>query len=265
MATEQQLYEQNELEKKRLNLSQQQIEEAYNLSKKQIDEIESETKAKAGKLAQQTYITKQQTEKVLPNILSAQGLANTGYENVRKGQIQSSYQGQQGEIQSDLQSNIAGLNRQRANEELRRKQQLDALALQREAAALDYANSLQSLRSKSSGGGSGSGSTSSENFKLINQFISSDIENGLSPDQVGSLTKQYLDEGYITQAEKDRLDSNLKTYAYTYNTGIAPFDIPNVVPQKATTPKATTPKTPTKKAQPTTTQKIQKALAIGQW
>ena len=35
MATEQQLYEQNELEKKRLNLSQQQIEEAYNLSKKQ--------------------------------------------------------------------------------------------------------------------------------------------------------------------------------------------------------------------------------------
>lgn len=259
MATEQQLYEQNELEKKRLNLSQQQIEEAYNLSKKQIDEIESETKAKAGKLAQQTYITKQQTERVLPNLLSAQGLANTGYENVRKGQIQSSYQGQQGEIQSDLQSNIAGLNRQRANEELRRKQQLDALALQREAAALDYANSLQSLRSKSSGGSS-SGSTSSENFKLINQFISSDIENGLNPDQVGSLTKQYLDEGYITQAEKDRLDSNLKTYAYTYNTGIAPFDIPKVVPQKTTTPK-----TPTKKAQPTTTQKIQKALAIGQW
>lgn len=249
MATEQQLYEQNELEKKRLNLSQQQIEEAYNLSKKQIDEIESETKAKAGKLAQQTYITKQQTERVLPNILSSQGLANTGYENVRKGQIQSNYQGQQSEIQSDLQSNISSLNRQRANEELRRKQQLDALALQREAAALDYANSLQSLRSKSS-----------ENFKLINQFISSDIENGLSPDQVGSLTKQYLDEGYITQAEKDKLDSNLKTYAYIYNTGIAPFDIPKVVPQKATTPK-----TPTKKAQPTTTQKIQKALAIGQW
>lgn len=258
MATEQQLYEQNELEKKRLNLSQQQIEEAYNLSKKQLNEIESETKAKAGKLAQQTYITKQQTERVLPNILSSQGLANTGYENVRKGQIQSSYQGQQSEIQSDLQSNIAGFNRQRENEELRRKQQLDALALQREAAALDYANSLQSLRSKSSG--VSSGSTSSENFKLINQFISSDIENGLSPDQVGSLTKQYLDEGYITQAEKDRLDSNLKTYAYTYNTGIAPFDIPKVVPQKATTPK-----TPTKKAQPTTTQKIQKALAIGQW
>ena len=260
MATRQELDEQNELEKKRLNLSQQQIEEAYNLSKKQIDEIESETKAKAGKLAQQTYITKQQTEKVLPNLLSSQGLANTGYENVRKGQIQSAYQGQQGEIQSDLQSNIAGFNRQRANEELRRKQQLDALALQREAAALDYANSLQSLRSKSSGSGSGSGSTSSENFKLINQFISSDIENGLSPDQVGSLTKQYLDKGYITQAEKDRLDSNLKTYAYTYNTGIAPINIPT--PTKAPTPKVAT---PPKKAQPTTTQKIQKALAIGQW
>lgn len=255
MATQKELDEQYALEQKKLNLSQQQIEEAYNLSKKQLNEIESETKAKAGKLAQQTYITKQQSERVLPNVLSAQGLSNTGYENVRKGQIQSSYQGQQSEIQSDLQSNIAGFNRQRANEELRRKQQLDALALQREAAALDYANSLQSLRSKSNGG-----STSSENFKLINQFISSDIENGLSPDQVGSLTKQYLDEGYITQAEKDKLDSNLKTYAYTYNTGIAPFDIPKVVPQKATTPK-----TPTKKAQPTTTQKIQKALAIGQW
>ena len=256
MATEQELYEQNELEKKRLNLSQQQIEEAYNLSKKQFDEIESETKAKAGKLAQQTYITKQQTERVLPNLLSSQGLANTGYENVRKGQIQSSYQGQQGEIQSDLQSNIAGLNRQRANEELRRKQQLDALALQREAAALDYANSLQSLRSKSSGG-----SYVNSNVQLINQFGSLDIENGMTPDQIEAYTQQYLDEGYITAAEKAKLDSNLKTYAYTYNTGIAPINIPTV----STPPKAPTPKAPPKKAQPTPTQKIQKALAIGQW
>ena len=253
MATEQQLYEQNELEKKRLNLSQQQIEEAYNLSKKQIDEIESETKAKAGKLAQQTYITKQQTERVLPNILSSQGLANTGYENVRKGQIQSSYQGQQSEIQSDLQSNIAGFNRQRANEELRRKQQLDALALQREAAALDYANSLQSLRSSGSG-------YSNSNVQLINQFGSLDIENGMTPDQIEAYTQQYLDEGYITAAEKAKLDSNLKTYAYTFNTGIAPINIPT--PTKAPTPKVAT---PPKKAQPTTTQKIQKALAIGQW
>ena len=259
MATQKELDEQYALEQKKFNLSQQQIEEAYNLSKKQFDEIEGETKAKAGKLAQQTYITKQQTEKVLPNLLSAQGLSNTGYENVRQQQIQTAYQGQQGEIKSDLDSSISALNRQRANEELRRKQQLDALALQREAAALDYANSLQSLRSKSSSG-SGSGSTSSENFKLINQFISSDIENGLSPDQVGSLTKQYLDEGYITQAEKDRLDSNLKTYAYAFNTGIAPINIPT--PTKAPTPKVAT---PLKKAQPTTTQKIQKALAIGQW
>lgn len=258
MATQKELYEQNELEKKRLNLSQQQIEEAYNLSKKQIDEIESETKAKAGKLAQQTYITKQQTEKVLPNLLSAQGLANTGYENVRKGQIQSAYQGQQGEIQSDLQSNIAGLNRQRANEELRRKQQLDALALQREAAALDYANSLQSLRSKLSSGSGGSYSNS--NVQLINQFGSLDIENGMTPDQIEAYTKQYLDEGYITAAEKAKLDSNLKTYAYTYNTGIAPINIPT--PTKAPTPKVAT---PPKKAQATPTQKIQKALAIGQW
>lgn len=256
MATEQQLREQYELDQKKLNLSQQQIEEAYNLSKKQIDEIESETKAKAGKLAQQTYITKQQTERVLPNILSAQGLANTGYENVRKGQIKSAYQGQQGEIQSDLQSNIAGLNRQRANEELRRKQQLDALALQREAAALDYANSLQSLRSKSSGGSGYSNS----NVQLINQFGSLDIENGMTPDQIEAYTQQYLDEGYITAAEKAKLDSNLKTYAYTYNTGIAPINIPT--PTKAPTPKVAT---PPKKAQATPTQKIQKALAIGQW
>lgn len=259
MATQKELDEQYALEQKKLNLSQQQIEEAYNLSKKQLDEIESETKAKAGKLAQQTYITKQQSEKVLPNVLSAQGLSNTGYENVRKGQIQSSYQGQQSEIQSDLQSNIAGFNRQRANEELRRKQQLDALALQREAAALDYANSLQSLRSKSSGV-SGSGSTSSENFKLINQFGSLDIENGMTPDQIEAYTQQYLDEGYITAAEKAKLDSNLKTYAYTYNTGIAPINIPT--PTKAPTPKVAT---PPKKAQATQTQKIQKALAIGQW
>ena len=95
---------------------------------------------------------------------------------------------------------------------------------------------------------------------LINQYGSLGIEqNQLSPDQVGAYTQQYVDAGYITQAEKQKLDNQLKTYAYTVNTGIAPITIPTVTPS----PKTTTP-TPVKKAAPSQNI-LKKALVIGQW
>ena len=263
MATEQQLREQYELDQKKLNLSQQQIEDAFRLSQRQSQDIETQARQQATQLAQQSYISKAQTERVMPNVLSAQGLSNTGYENIRKGQVNTQYQGQQRAIQSDLNSNLASINRQREQQELNRQQNLASLELQRESASLDYRYALQSLQEQlakyraSSGSGGSSGSYSS-NGLLINQYGSLGIEqNQLSPDQVGAYTQQYVDAGYITQSEKQKLDNQLKTYAYTVNTGIAPITIPTVTPTKTNT-------TPVKKAAPSQNI-LKKALVIGQW
>lgn len=265
MATEQQLREQYELDQKKLNLSQQQIEDAFRLSQRQSQDIETQARQQATQLAQQSYITKAQTERVLPNVLSAQGLANTGYENVRKGQVNTQYQGQQRAIQSDLNSNLASINRQRESQELNRQQQLASLQLQRESAALDYRYALQSLQEQlaksRSGGSSSSNGSYSSNGLLINQYGSLGVEQGeLTPDKVDAYTQQYVDAGYITKDEKNKLDNQLKTYAYTVNTGIAPITIPTVA---KTTPKTTTP-TPVKKAAPSQNI-LKKALVTGQW
>lgn len=266
MATEQQLREQYELDQKKLNLSQQQIEDAFRLSQRQSQDIETQTRQQATQLAQQSYISKAQTERVMPNVLSAQGLSNTGYENVRKGQVNTQYQGQQSAIQSDLNSNLSSINRQREKQELNRQQNLASLELQRESASLDYRYALQSLQEQlaksraSSGSGSSNGSSGSysSNGLLINQYGSLGVEQGeLTPDKVDAYTQQYVDAGYITQADKQKLDNQLKTYAYTVNTGIAPITIPTVTPTKTNT-------TPVKKAAPSQNI-LKKALVIGQW
>lgn len=308
MATEQELREQYELNQKKLGLSkneieegfrlgqakvglsQQQLEQSYRLAQQQLQEQELEKQGQSMKLAQQAYISKAQNERVLPNVLSAMGVADTGYRNVRRQQIGQQYQGQQGAIKSDLQSAMANYGRQRSSQSLDYQQgmqglnfnrqqlqsdyeqSLKALELQRESASLDYRQALQRLQeqlekqrsSGGSGGGGGSASESYNNSLLIYQYGAGSVENGMSPSDVGKYTQQYLDDGYITKADKNKLDTQLKNYAYTYNTGISQDSFNQAMPKVQTPPKITP--APTKpKAQAPASQKLQKALAIGKW
>jgi hypothetical protein len=306
MATEQELREQYELNQKKLGLtqgqieeglrlgqakvglSQQQLEQSYRLAQQQIQEQELEKQGQSSKLAQQAYISKAQNERVLPNVLSAMGVADTGYRNVRRQQIGQAYQGQQGAIHSDLQSAMANYGRQRSSQSLDYQQnlqgldftrqqlqsdyqqQLKSLELQRESASLDYRQALQRLQEQnaksSGGGGNGGGSTSGSynNSLLIYQYGAGGVENGMSPSEIGAYTKQYLDDGYINQADKNKLDTQLKNYAYTFNTGISQDSVNQALSQVKNPPKITPP--PTKpKAQAPASQKLKKALAIGAW
>lgn len=304
MATEQQLREQYELNQKKLGLSQseieeglrlgqakvglsqQQLEQSYRLAQQQLQEQELEKQGQSTKLAQQAYISKAQNERVLPNVLSAMGVADTGYRNVRRQQIGQQYQGQQGAIQSDLQSAMANYGRQRSSQSLdyqqglqgldfarqqmqsEYQQSLKALELQRESASLDYRQALQRLQEQAakSGGGSNGGSSASGSYNnslLIYQYGAGSVENGMSPSDVGKYTQEYLDAGYINKADKNKLDTQLKNYAYTFNTGISQDSFNQAMPKVQTPPKITPP--PTKPAQAPASQKLQKALAIGKW
>lgn len=247
MATRKELDEQKALRDQQLALKEKQIIDAFNLSKSQLNEVQKEKEQASSQLAQQAYISKQQTERVMPDVLAAQGLARTGYVNTRQGQVNQSYKNQYGAIENDLNLAKAGFERQRALQELSLQQDKEALALERQAYELDYRQALTNLSTK----GGGSVSSGSNNLNQIYKFGALEVENNMSPNQVDAYVQQYIDAGYMSAKDKGTLVNNLKNYAYTVNTGINQFSIPTVEKPK--------------QAQQTESQKIKKALAVGQW
>lgn len=299
MATERELQEQYELEKKKLALNEQQLRESssldnknfalsqdqlsqsYKLATEQLKAMEMEKQSQSTKLAQQAYVSKRQAERVMPDVLSASGLANTGYENVRKGQIESSYKSQYGDIRSDLDAYLRGTGRQKAQEDMQynqnlsrlelQKQQaqlsleqnLKSLELQRESASLDYRHALQRIQEANaaaaakarSGGSGGSGSQYSANMtqsqmnaQEISRALAEGIKAGsLDTNSAAKVAQQYFNDGYMEN--KDYL-----------TTVYGAKQLADAVAQK----NAQNNKTTTKTASPTQS-KLKKALVIGQW
>lgn len=253
MATRQELDEQKALQDQQLALRDKQLRDSYNLSQAQLAEQQKEKELSSAKLAQQAYLTKEQTNRLMPNVLSAQGLAKTGYVNTKNLQISEGYKKNYNAIQDDLASAKAEFARRDASEDLAYQQAKDALELDRQAYALDYRQALSKLSSQSSGGG-----ISNNNFNLIYQGGAKNIEGNMSPNDISAFTQGFMDQGYITDSQRQKLNKNLTDYAYTYNTGIAPVNIPTVKP-KVTTPAKTTTNNKS------TNKKVQKALVVGQW
>lgn len=299
MATERELQEQYELEKKKLALNEQQLRESssldnknfalsqdqlsqsYKLATEQLKAMEQEKQGQSTKLAQQAYVSKRQAERVMPDVLSASGLANTGYENIRKGQIESSYKSQYGDIRSDLDAYLRGTGRQKAQEDMQYKQNLSrlelqkqqaqlsleqnlkSLELQRESASLDYRHALQRIQEANaaaaakarSGGSGGSGSQYSANMtqsqmnaQKISRALAEGIKAGsLDTNSAAKVAQQYYNDGYME--DKDYL-----------TTVYGAKQLADAVAQK----NAQTKKTTTKTASPTQS-KLKKALVIGQW
>ena len=291
MATERELQEQYELEKKKLALNEQQLRESssldnknfalsqdqlsqsYKLATEQLKAMEMEKESQSTKLAQQAYVSKRQAERVMPDVLSASGLANTGYENIRKGQIESSYKSQYGDIRSDLDAYLRGTGRQKAQEDMQynqnlsrlelQKQQaqlsleqnLKSLELQRESASLDYRHALQRIQEANaaaaakarSGGSGGSGSQYNANMtqsQMNAQYISRALAEGikagsLDTNSAAKVAQQYYNDGYMEN--KDYL-----------TTVYGAKQLADAVAQKnaQTTPQSS---------------KLKKALAIGLW
>lgn len=201
--TEQQLKEQYELTQKELGLSQSQLEQSYKLAQSQLQAQELEQQDSARRLAQQAYVQKSQSERVAPNVLSAMGVADTGYENIYKGRLESTYKGKYGDIQYNLGSALSDINRTRATQALSFEQSQQQLALQRESAALDYRQALERLREQAAASSSSanypSGFTASQkNGNLIsNQLVEKLKNNEITTLQAAQTVKNKYEEGYL--------------------------------------------------------------------
>ena len=280
--TEQQLRDQYELEQKRLGLSkqqieenyrqsqlqaglsQQQLEESYRLTQQQLLDTEKQTKETASKLAQQAYLSKQQSERVMPNVLNAQGLEKTGYANISKQRSKSAYEGQQSAIQSDLNVDLGSIGRQRTSQDVGYKQGLESLAMQRqnidleyqqnlraieienESAALDYRYALQSLQEANS-------KSATQNYfdsKLTQsqsnaQDISRAIGDAIKAGQLNTNTAAQEIAKYKSYMEENDYIQTVRSAK----------QLADAVAQQNAAKARTTP----------TSTKLQKALAIGQW
>lgn len=148
MATEQQLLEQYNLTKKQQDLSQSQLEASYKLAQEQLNAQKLQEETSATRLAQQAYIQREQSQRVAPNILSAMGTSNTGYENIYGNRLENTYKGQYGDIIYNRDTALANIEQNRATKALSYEQSMQQLALERESASLDYKQALENLRAK---------------------------------------------------------------------------------------------------------------------
>lgn len=206
-----------DLDKKGIGLSEEQLNQSYLLSQSQLKQMSDEKTSQSSKLAQQAYISKKQNERVMPDVLASQGLANTGYVNVRKNQLEQGYQGQYGAIQDDLNAymsnakrqkesqdlnfnqNISQINLQKQQYELQYQQRLKAWELDNEAASLDFRQALNRLSASGSGSG---GTISQSNVQLINTALSKAIKEGsLDTNSAALAAKGYYDKGYLEKQD----------------------------------------------------------------
>lgn len=247
--TEQQLKEQYELTQKELGLSQSQLEQSYKLAQSQLQAQELEQQDSARRLAQQAYVQKSQSERVAPNVLSAMGVADTGYENIYKGRLESTYKGQYGDIQYNLGSALSDINRTRATQALSFEQSQQQLALQRESAALDYRQALENLRAKQEEASSESNYSNDGNITVSQR-------NAMKIDQV--LTTNIL-KGKLSGEDA------IKNVQYQYENGALNYqDYVNVVNSvKSTAAAVTLAKSGTLNSNQQS--KLNKALAVGLW
>lgn len=115
-----------------------QLQDAYSLSQKQLADQQAEQEASSTRLAQQAYVTKKQAERVSPNVLASQGLAQTGYENIAKQKIAQTYEGSYGNIMADYQSALNQLKRSQESAQLSYQQDTENVGLDKASAYQDY-------------------------------------------------------------------------------------------------------------------------------
>lgn len=115
-----------------------QLSESYQLALRQMQEQEGEQSESAKNLGQQAYISRMQAQRVNPNILSAQGLSNTGYKNVSGQKIETKYNNEYGGILSNYNQALSQIRRSRESQQLGFNQDTQNIEASRRQAYEDY-------------------------------------------------------------------------------------------------------------------------------
>jgi hypothetical protein len=130
------------------NLQASQTGQSYELSQRQLAEQEGETKQQTERLAQQAYVARMQSERVLPNVMGAMGATDTGYENVARENIQATYKNRYDEYMNDLSLALASIKRAREAQTLGYNQSIESINLNRSQAESDYNYNVQQAQQR---------------------------------------------------------------------------------------------------------------------
>lgn len=120
------------------DLEKSQLAENYKNALAQYQTQENDVNASATNLGQQAYISKMQSERLNPNALEAQGLANTGYKDIAKQKIGTAWRASYASILADQQQQLNSINQNKTNTTTSYNQNLASIELARKQAYEDY-------------------------------------------------------------------------------------------------------------------------------
>lgn len=196
------------------NLQLGQLDQSYQLALSQLSEQEKEEESQTGRLAQQSYIAKKQAEKVLPNQLEMMGVANTGYENVARENIQNQFNNSYEQYMYNLGLAKAAIKRARESQTMNYNQNKASIQLNQQQAYDDYQYSKQQAYIKQSQ--SNSSSVVSKTKPNIDTVIKTALSYG-SADRSVDYLKSMVDQKVISREEANRIYNEYGQYWSYYN------------------------------------------------
>lgn len=196
------------------NLQLGQLDQSYQLALSQLSEQEKEEESQTGRLAQQSYIEREKAKKVLPNQLGMMGVANTGYENVARENIQNQFNNSYEQYMYNLGLAKAAIKRARDSQTMNYNQNKASIQLNQQQAYDDYQYSKQQAYIKQSQ--SNSSSVGSKTKPTIDTVIQNALSYG-SADRSVDYLKSMVEQKVISREEANRIYNEYGQYWAYYN------------------------------------------------
>lgn len=189
------------------NLQLGQLDQSYQLALSQLAEQEKEEESQTGRLAQQSYIEREKAKKVLPNQLGMMGVANTGYENIARENIQNQFNNSYEQYMYNLGLAKAAIKRARDSQTMNYNQNKASIQLNQQQAYDDYVYSKSQSNKYSSG-------TSAK--PTIDTVIKNALSYG-SADRSVDYLKSMVEQKVISREEANRIYNEYGQYWSYYN------------------------------------------------
>ena len=211
-------------------LQASQATQSNDLAMRQLTEQETERKGQTERLAQQAYIARKQSERVLPNVMGAMGTSGTGYENVAKQNIETSYENQYSSYMNELNLALASIKRAREGQSLNFNQNMESINLNKAQTYDDYqfnvaqaqkqaqerAIAQQQANVKKAQSEAYKKSEIEMNPKNFSSVVINALEYG-TPDRATEYLQGAINRGIITKVQAEDIYTNYQNYWWEYN------------------------------------------------
>lgn len=198
-----------------------QLDDEYALTKQQLDAQQAEQRKASEGQSQEAYISKMQAQRVAQNILSAQGLANTGYENIYERRQEGTYTKQQQLIANAYQDAVNQINRSREAQALAYGQNVENVKMAQQQTQLAFQQNLQNiaqnqaeaLRSYQAGLAQVKQNSTylTDNRATMFSNVTSAIKGGASLKEIQDALTQAVEDGLVSQGSANDISRYAKT------------------------------------------------------